>query len=349
MSYDPSAAVINPTSSSGMFGMSQNDLYLIQLIEAAKAQHDASHPKFTQEPMTPQQQKIWDIYYKSLTDPAFAGNAHLVNAIATGVAQQGPPSWTSPKTSTGEVGYGGRPPVDWKSILASYGTPGAGGGGAAAGGTSGSIPALPGGGSGPAGSFGSPGSFGGELTGWPTGGGSSIGAGGFSPSSIQEIVQRYGKPVAEAVMGFMTANPALGVKAAWDAYQAWAHGPSYTGTPIGPVKPISITDPMWAAGSGGNDRLPNPKNPNVPDLTPAGDYNQQYKDAIARGGGDPNSSVNYTKDPGYGFYLNQGIVGGHNAEPGGPQENYDWSNVQNNSLRRLPNPSGGHLGGIRAV
>lgn len=291
--------------------MDMGDYYLWgSLINAWSAQHPAS-PKFTQEPMSPEQKKIWDIYYGSLTNPTYQGNMPLVNSIARGVAMQGPPVWNSPKTSTGETGWAGNGGFDWGGYLKT-----APGGGAGVGG-GGTPPPPAGSPPPPAGS----------------GGGTTPGAGGGAPdpfatlpdpgaknntnlelppgaTKASDLISRYGKSVAEIVGAFMTANPILGLKGAWDAFQAWRNGD--TKAPGADQIAKIAANANQAGGIAGmtdpNNPPPyDPNNPTAWDSWDAWNANQ------ARGG----STVSYG---------NQDTTAtGNPLASGVPQESMDWS------------------------
>lgn len=202
-------------------GFNSNDAYIAQLLMAAYAQRSANQAaKPKQQQLTPAQQHIQDLFIASLDDPAFKGNAHLVNGIARGVVSQGPPQWNSPKTSTGETGYT-MPQMDWSKYIASIPGAGAGSGApppppsATVGGTNSANTGVSGV-TAPAGSAGDPFSSLPETR--------ASGSTNGIPRSLTEIASRYGKPAAELVSAIMSMNPLMGLKGAWDAYQAWKSG-----------------------------------------------------------------------------------------------------------------------------
>lgn len=223
------------------------EMYLTNMLMSAYQTHANANPNQTPQKMTPEQKQIYDIYYKSLINPAFQGNAALVNKVATGVVSGGPPHWTPLKTSTGLTGYDAKPAFDWGGYL---GAPG---------GASGPAPVTPNPAGGTATSPASgvpspsvPGSSG--LDSLPQTSASSN-TSLVPPTSLQDAATRYGKPVAELLSSFLSMNPVLGLKGAWDAYQAWKSGGAQPGNvstlPPPDMKPVTAADvapATWGTG-----------------------------------------------------------------------------------------------------
>lgn len=215
-----------PNSNSG--GMSSAD-WLRWAQFAYGVQQDKKDPKFTAIPQTPEQKKLWELYWANVSNPAVTANRDYLRQFAANQIAQPTPTWTSPHTFSGDVGYGGsgasgNTPSPMKFDWSSYGaatTPAS---------TGTTPPASTSNGSGPTGVAGDPfghitspaGSADDPFANFPNP--SPTAGSTFLPSNITDIVGRYGKPAGEIVTAIMTANPLLGVKGAWDAYQAWRAG-----------------------------------------------------------------------------------------------------------------------------
>lgn len=65
-------------------------------------------PNFAPVPLSPEQKQLYDVYLKSLMNPATANNSAYVNDIAKQQLQGlSGMKWTSPKTFSGDTGYSG--------------------------------------------------------------------------------------------------------------------------------------------------------------------------------------------------------------------------------------------------
>lgn len=210
-------------------------------------------PKFSAPPLTPEQKQLWNLYLKTLTNPAFdnaAGVAGMGKQILGGYQNLG---WDAPTTSTGQTGYkGSQTPFNANWSASPPGGPTF-------------DPTLP-----PSPPSGGGGGFEGPAVEDMGGRGQRLptvqrdGGGGFNSPSIKPFndptysdlnrspytpghgdplwrdrsmgegaqdwrdrlpafadwVRQYGKPAAEIIFAIWMQNPALGVKGAVDAWKA---------------------------------------------------------------------------------------------------------------------------------
>lgn len=110
--------------------MAESSYNMLDLVNTALAAYQTYHNTrpvdFKNPGMTPEQQQLYGLFFKSLTNPALANNAGDVSNYGRSIlGGYGNLGWQSPKTTTGEVGYGGHAPVnfDWSKLPS-----GAGGG-----------------------------------------------------------------------------------------------------------------------------------------------------------------------------------------------------------------------------
>jgi hypothetical protein len=89
-------------------GSSTNDSWIDYARLALGAYQALKKPSFSQQPMSPEQKQIYQIYLNNLMNPAYQKlGPDLVARMQQQTDKLGTGSWTSPKTFSGDVGYAG--------------------------------------------------------------------------------------------------------------------------------------------------------------------------------------------------------------------------------------------------
>jgi hypothetical protein len=299
--------------------MADSSSYTLDLINTALAAYQTYHNTrpvdFKNPGLTPEQQQLYGLFFKSLTNPTLANNAGDVSnygrSILGGYSNLG---WQAPKTTTGEVGYGGHAPVnfDWSKL------PGGGGGGMAP-----QAPSAPGVGAPTSGVVGDPfghlsapaGSPGDPFTGLPYGQGGGGGGGLADFFNQHPGILAGGVSGAAGILASMLGIPA-GVASMLVAKYLQSHGQA---PPPLPIKHNDVSaDNLRPAG------MPPPREqlPGRTDAQRSGDafINSQNIGLGSSGWMAPEGQGQM--QPGFGNGLTYNAFYGSNGDPSWNAPNY---------------------------